>query len=151
VVIIDLLVFSTTGDYVFVGIFMIIGYLTTFYSKNMIVILCISLAITNVLKFGSHIAINREGFSGSGSASGSGSGIKETEKPVQKINDVISALKSKINPDNNIGESDMKSLQSRAQDLAELQKTLMQNMESLNPLLAKAEGFIEKYGDMMKK
>ena len=44
----------------FIVIFVLVGFLTSFFSKNMIVILCIAMAITNILKFGT--PINHEGF-----------------------------------------------------------------------------------------
>ena len=45
----------------FVLIFLIIGFLTSFFSKNMIVILTTTLVFTNILKYGIHIR-HTEGF-----------------------------------------------------------------------------------------
>jgi len=43
-----------------VSIFILVGFITSFFSKNMIVILCIALTITNILQFGDKAAL--EGF-----------------------------------------------------------------------------------------
>ena len=49
----DLLYYAIAKKYLFIIIFFIIGYLTHFFSKNMTVIMCISLAFTNILSIGS--------------------------------------------------------------------------------------------------
>ena len=49
------------NNIMFVMIFLIIGFLTSFFSKNMIVILTTTLVFTNILKYGIHIR-NTEGF-----------------------------------------------------------------------------------------
>jgi hypothetical protein len=41
-----------TGDMYFVSLYIIIGFLTSFFSKNMIVILSISVIFANILKYG---------------------------------------------------------------------------------------------------
>jgi hypothetical protein len=51
---------TMSGDLVFTSIFVLVGFLTSFFSKNMLVILFIAVTITNILKYGS--AIKQEGF-----------------------------------------------------------------------------------------
>lgn len=41
-------------NYAFAGAFILIGFITSFFSKNMVVILCIAIVATNVLQFGSY-------------------------------------------------------------------------------------------------
>jgi hypothetical protein len=48
----DLLILLHTNDYYSASIFVLIGFLTSFFSKNMIVILFISIAFTNIIKYG---------------------------------------------------------------------------------------------------
>ena len=50
----------TSLNYMLVSIFILVGFITSFFSKNMIVILCIALTITNILQFGDKAAL--EGF-----------------------------------------------------------------------------------------
>lgn len=59
----DLLYLSVSGNYAFVGIFMLIGFLTTFFSKNMVVILVTAMASTSIIQFGARSAIS-EGMEG---------------------------------------------------------------------------------------
>jgi len=57
----NLLIWVVGGDIINVILFMLVGFLTAFFSKNMIVILLFSLVISNIIKFG--INIGKEGFS----------------------------------------------------------------------------------------
>jgi ABC-type multidrug transport system fused ATPase/permease subunit len=50
-----------SNDIVSLIIFILVGFLTAFFSKNMIVILCVAMAITNILKYGTDIQ-NVEGY-----------------------------------------------------------------------------------------
>ena len=43
--------------YMFASIFVLIGFITSFFSKNMMVILCVAIAVTNVLKYGSKASV----------------------------------------------------------------------------------------------
>jgi len=51
----DLLILSIEQDFISIIIFILIGYLTFFFSKNMIVILSIPLITTNIIKYGSDV------------------------------------------------------------------------------------------------
>ena len=58
----QLFVFTSIGDYYSAAIFVLVGFLTSFFSKNMLVILVIALVITNILKYGTKV--RQEGFDG---------------------------------------------------------------------------------------
>jgi hypothetical protein len=51
--IIDLFNFFSMGDTTAIAIFIIAGFLTTYFSKNMLVVLVIAIAITHIVRFGS--------------------------------------------------------------------------------------------------
>ena len=51
----DLLLFLMAGEFAFAVMFILIGLITSFFSKNMIVILTSAMILTNVLKYGSKI------------------------------------------------------------------------------------------------
>jgi hypothetical protein len=53
----NLLTLVYTYDYYSASIFVLIGFLTSFFSKNMIVILFISIAFTNIIKYGAKAGI----------------------------------------------------------------------------------------------
>jgi len=46
--------FTVMGDYVYAVIFLLVGFLVSFFSKNMIVIMCFALAISYTLRYGTY-------------------------------------------------------------------------------------------------
>ena len=62
-VIVNLYNYSMIGDEVYAGVMLLIGFLTSFFSKNMIVILFTSIAVTNLIRFGTELS-SKEGFAG---------------------------------------------------------------------------------------
>lgn len=57
VCLINLLIWLFSGEFIHVAVFLLVGYLTTYFSKNMIVILVISLVVSNVVKSGTSIVL----------------------------------------------------------------------------------------------
>ena len=56
---------ATEGDYTAIAIIILIGVITSFFSKNMMVIMIIAISVANILKFGTEITkpwIGNEGF-----------------------------------------------------------------------------------------
>lgn len=51
--IVDLFNFYTKGDTVAIAIFIAVGFLTTYFSKNMLVVLVLAIAVTHIARFGS--------------------------------------------------------------------------------------------------
>lgn len=157
---VDLFYFAMERDFLFCGIFILIGFLTSFFSKNIMVILVITIALTNILRFGKNATIS-EGME-------SAEETEETEEEVEEgmedgeneeveegLMDETSALdelKKKtlkgLTPSTGAKASstDMtKGLDDQTANLINQQKTLMKNMESLTPLLQNAETFMEKF------
>jgi hypothetical protein len=62
----NLFYFSIDKDTVSICIFFIIGFITSFFNKNMVIILLITIAITNILKNGTNIVSYNEGMCGGG-------------------------------------------------------------------------------------
>ena len=62
-VIVNLYNYSMVGDEMYAGVLVLIGFLTSFFSKNMIVILFTSIAVTNLIRLGTEIS-GKEGFAG---------------------------------------------------------------------------------------
>ena len=58
----DLFILLTENDIFSISVFILVGVLTTYFSKNMLIVLFISLVVTNLLKYGS--SITTEGFDG---------------------------------------------------------------------------------------
>jgi hypothetical protein len=58
----NLYILISAQDWVHTAIFILSGYLTSFFSRNMIVIMCVAIAVTAILKMGDPVDIRREGF-----------------------------------------------------------------------------------------
>jgi len=87
IALLDLFYLIMSSEFTFVAIFILIGFLTTFFSKNMIVVLCIAAAVTNVVKYGSSAGIKREGLSNK----------EEDEPTVDSSNNVVEPNEVKSN------------------------------------------------------
>lgn len=87
----DLFYLSVEQDIFSVVIFILIGFLTSYFSKNMLIILFIALTLTNVLKYGS--AITNEGFEQDGVAE------DEADKKTDKESNKESNKESDKKPD----------------------------------------------------
>jgi hypothetical protein len=80
---INLLLLLIGGDIFHAVIFLILGFLTSFFSKNMVVILAIALAATNLIKFGLDYA--KEGMENV--VEGAGEDDDEKEDDVEGMNE----------------------------------------------------------------
>ena len=57
----NLFYLSIDKDTVSICIFFIIGFITSFFNKNMIIVLFITITFTNILKYGTNIVSTHEG------------------------------------------------------------------------------------------
>ena len=131
---INMTAYGLMGDIKTPLVFILIGVITAYYNKNMLVVLFISLAFSNIIKYGSTLSINTEGFSDN-------SKVNENNQPVVSDNteavDVsgnkelieIEKMKNKIINaidllQNNINTANAK--------LSELQKTVISKEKFIN-------------------
>jgi hypothetical protein len=54
--------YGLMGDIMTPLVFILVGVITAYYNKNMIVVLVVALAVSNVMKYGSQITLSLEGF-----------------------------------------------------------------------------------------
>ena len=54
----DLLFLAMGSEFVSISIFILSGFVTSFFSKNMMVIMCVAMVITNILKYGTDIRMS---------------------------------------------------------------------------------------------
>ena len=207
--IIDLLFFSVAGEFGFIAVFILIGYLTSFFSKNMMVILTIAMVCTNIIRFGRDVRVegmtteeeydeeNHEGMTtgeeydeekGEESFMDSdfdkylNGGTSKVPAPAParapvkapapasaparapapaKAPAPASIATSNFKPadeSNNLATSNsisnedpsgkLSGLNAQTQSLLEKQQILLKNMDNLNPLLKKAESFMQQFQSM---
>jgi len=133
----DLLSFLYVYDYYSASIFVIIGFLTSFFSKNMIVILFISIAFTNIIKYGSKASVE-----------GMDSGDKESEsnEEEKKDNDLSvetndGSNKEKFEQDKNIVYTSEEEKEiAKADKMILSQERILKSMNKYKPLLDTLQG-----------
>lgn len=144
----------TSLNYMLVSIFILVGFITSFFSKNMIVILCIALTITNILQFGDKAAL--EGF---GEETSSNDTSDDTNSDAVKSDDVKSdAVKSDIDDliskstntnskntnSKNTNPKNIDDILNSYKELLTLQGKIQDGMHNINGPLTEAENIIKR-------
>ena len=129
----------SSSNYMFASIFIITGFLTSFFSKNMIVILCIALTITNVLQFGKNASAGSSEFASSEFASSEGfaGDEKDDDDTPKKKNKKYETVDTKDNNPN------LDNITSDYKELLGLQDKITDNMSNLNNSLTKSENILK--------
>ena len=155
-----------------VMLFVLVGFLTTYFSNNMIIVLLTAIVVTNLFA-SSRLTIKfKEGMEGHKDKK-EGEGEEETEKdeeeeeekeglvPLQPADYPPNGKKSKIDSAGTLEaaydhldkllESDaINKMSDETQKLANQQDKLMKNIDRLEPMLSSAEGMIKKLGILGK-
>lgn len=159
--VVNLFNFFNNGDTTAIAIFVIAGFLTSYFSKNMLVILVISIAITHIVRYGKASVEGMEGEDEEEGMEGEEEeeGIEDEEEEegmeskehgdkkretlgLNKITESLEQIK-KLHPDEIAGQT---------QTLIEQTKKVQENMAMLEPYLKqasdatkplKAEGFCD--------
>jgi hypothetical protein len=148
----DLFYFAQMRDNMSIAIFILLAFITTFFSKNMIVVLCIALVVTHVLKFG--VKQVSEGFE---------EGVDDEEEDRKEgledeEEDRKEGLETEMKPnpkekkekkEEKIAEEEEK--KKDFEEFQQVQDKILGGMKELDPLITKAEGFIEKYSHLMQQ
>jgi hypothetical protein len=144
--ILEMILFMNTGDFNSLFTFIFIAILVSFFNKNMIVILCVSLAAANILKYGIKGVVN-EGFEDDSAAEG--------EKPalVEAASDVP-ATKPTAGPTTSPAPTTKppavtEAMKKDYSEFTDVQEKINEGMKQMEPLLNKAETFIDKYKHLL--
>ena len=161
--IVDLFNFFTIGDTTAIAIFIVVGFLTTYFSKNMLVILVISIAVTHIARYGNASLEGMDSEAGEADEEEEevdegmtgeeeeeeDEGLQNPEPDLSKITKSLDTIK-KVHPDEIAG---------RTQTLIDQTKKVRENMAMLEPYLKQAadatkplqaEGFCD-YASAYKK
>ena len=143
----DLFYFAQMRDNTSIAVFILLAFITTFFSKNMIVVLCIALVVTHLLKFG--VRQVSEGFA---------EGVEEEEEEKdrkegledeeEKPTEGLTPPKEKKEKKEQISEEEQKE---DFTEFQQIQDKILGGMKELDPLITKAEGFIEKYSHLIQQ
>jgi len=159
---VNVLFFGYIKDFQSVFTFLIVGLLMSFFSNNMIVILLAAIVLTNVIKFSLKIQPNNEGMDNMKKKKK----VKENMETEEEEDSVVVSgddkkqldkfLEDAENLEKEVEESSddldqqqkMEMYKELKKDMIEfegLQKSIMNNMKEIDPLLTRAENFVEKF------
>jgi len=147
----DLYFLAITGNSIYVVIFFLVGFLTQFFSKNMMVVLLVALVVTNVLKHGKSAGLvdKFEGFESKKGKKDKDEYENEDTKENEERDDEGFELFPPTEP--TVGLEVQKkikgidSIENNTTSLLETQKQLMENMKSLEPMLDSANEILSKF------
>ena len=149
----NVLSYLMAGNYESIVFFGVVGYLATYYSKNMIVILLISMLTTNLLLGTRMLKRNVEAMANNDKPKEKKNEEEENSTEEMSNEKANKKVKEKMQPnidyaatleqaydnlDNLIGQDGIKKMGEQTERLATKQKELMQNIESMGPMLEKA-------------
>jgi hypothetical protein len=151
IAVVEIVYFIGSKDVVSLVTFLIIGFLTTFFNKNMIIVLFLSLVVTNILKYGtgSPFKLVNEGFEDKESES------KKKDEHEEKIPKKDEIKENKEVTDNKESTSEKvtaEKVDEQYENLKEeypkfkvVQQEILNGVQKMAPLLEKAEKFIDKF------
>jgi hypothetical protein len=139
--IVDLFNFYSKSDTTAIAIFLVVGFLTTYFSKNMLVVLVVAIAVTHIARFGTS---SMEGMETEEEEEEVTEGLtaEEDEEVKEGLAPEVSDQQKKMELESiqktleSIGNADP-STQTKA--LIEQTKKVQENMALLEPFLKKAE------------
>ena len=163
---IQLFLFLNTNDIQSFFIFILVGFLVSFFNKNMIVIIVIALSITNIFKYGVQGLRLNEGFENEESDNKSENKNKKENMEDEDSDDKKNKrenMEHEVSHDkknkrenmedisgNSINKSTIKpssELKSDLENFQQIQQQITEGLEKMTPLLEQADTFIEKYKD----
>jgi hypothetical protein len=126
---VQVLFFVNSGDMAAVITLGLIGFLTSFFSKNMIVIMFVALTLSSILQYG--IRANTH------------EGLENKEEPQEPNTEEPAKVADEKMPEEKPAENKPK--KEETEEFVEVQKQILAGVEKMEPLLQKAEAFMDKY------
>lgn len=131
-------------------VFFLSAMIMTYFSKNMMVILFFALVITHIFRFGSNVS---EGMESKNKEKTGEEEEASEDKPKKKadIDEVVDDMINNMTEDEKTEIIENKDeITKDFDEVSKLQETMINNVKALEPILNKAEKFMNKYGKYAK-
>ena len=167
IAILNMLGYLVIRDLDAVAFFAIVGFLATYFSKNMIVVLLVAMVATNMLTMSRSLRFIQEGFGGKG---GSQKGTKKVTDPAVepaddeedeematgrpgKLDKAATIEETYDNLDQVLSNGKIEEMAQRTQNLAAQQANLHKQLKTLTPAIKDSMALLDKIGgaDGMEK
>jgi hypothetical protein len=129
----------------------LIGLLTSFFNKNMTIILFIAIVFTHILVYGR--GSYSEGMENESDGDDSNGNDSDNNDPVDKATAQLSKIKNISNKINKLAatkEDKKNDLLDNIQDIKETRDKIIENVQNMQPLLEKFQGYVDKFQDYKK-
>jgi hypothetical protein len=156
----QLYTYSVTADYLSAVIFFLVGFLVSFFSKNMIVIMCFALSLSYMLKYGESMRNMQEGMkegvtdATDKKVSSGGLETPEINAPITSITGEEELLENKDKKDTMTTKAMSpgmdKETQMEYKNLLELQLKLIDGISNMQPVLSEVAQKIDSMKKTMK-
>ena len=128
----------------FAAVFLLVGFLTSFFSKNMTVILVIAIVATNVLQFGSGVRAS-EGFAeGNEDEKKDDEGFAEGNEDEKKEGDKKKGDEKNDDEKKEDEKKEVDKADAAVERMTEKQKQLVEKIEKIEPMVKQVESFVAK-------
>jgi len=138
----DLFYLANMKDFKSVIVFVLVGVLTAFFCKNMIVILFVAICITHILKYPTSLEGAENMNEDEEDKKKEHMENEDDEKKEHMENEDDEKKEKKENMEN---KASTKQATDDMKEFMEVQNKIIGGMAELEPLMQKAEGFIEKF------
>ena len=139
-------------------IFVLASFITSYYSKNMTIILIIGLVVSNVFKSLTYIEGFQVDFQGVANVDSADHTLDLGGRPQEALEEAFQNEGDDDDEDADVDDADVEEDSddgpaisqeqvNDAKELAKTQKALLKNLKDMQPLLEQAEGFANKYGN----
>jgi len=135
---------AVTGDGMYSVIFILVAFLTTFFSKNMISVLCIGVVVSNILKYGKEISV-QEGFEDKEEKLSDEDGELEVDTLEEDVD------KKKVDKSKNMKKHIKKEEEEELGRLLEYQNKLLEGVSKMTPVLKSAQESLVKIAKMSER
>jgi len=143
---IDLFYFAMVGDNMSAIIFILVGLLTSFFNKNMILVLTVALVTTHLLKYGTKVAEGLENQDSTEDPKSKESTKEATEESTKDTTDKKEKTEGMEDEETKDKlEENYENVQEDMKEFLKTQDKILAGMSQLEPLMAKAEAFVDKF------
>jgi|SaaInlV_150m_DNA_4_1039716.scaffolds.fasta_scaffold25755_2 hypothetical protein len=151
--IVNIVLLGNKRDYNSIIVFVVVSLLTSYFNKNMIVILSVGLLAVYALNYKKSHKEGVENQGDAGTAAGEeGEGSTSEEEPDK---DIVPTTTTKEDKPLESTSTDRQALYNNLtndfKEFQDVQKNLLATMKQIDPLLQQAEGFVSKFEDYKKK
>jgi hypothetical protein len=155
----NLIMYANARDFNSVITMLIVGVLMSFFSKNMIIILAVAIGVTYLLNYNSVKLISEgaENMKKEGEESAEETAEESAEETAEKSAEETTEESAEETAEESADGTDedkkkmYDELQTDFKDFQKIQDSILTGMKEIDPLLTKAETFIEKFEHYGKK